>query len=69
MFLAGTPVAGGLYGERPDLGDLVKNNLKFTTDFRSVYSTAIESWLGAPANVVLNGDFERLPLLKESAVA
>jgi uncharacterized protein (DUF1501 family) len=69
MFLAGTPVAGGLYGERPDLGDLVKKNLKFTTDFRSVYATAIESWLGAPANVVLNGDFERLPLLRASAIA
>jgi len=69
MFLAGTPVAGGLYGERPDLGDLIKNNLKFTTDFRSVYATAIESWLGAPSSAVLNGEFERLPLLKAGAVA
>ena len=69
MFLAGTPVAGGLYGERPDLGDLIKNNLKFTTDFRRVYATAIESWLGAPSSAVLNGEFERLPLLKAGAIA
>jgi uncharacterized protein (DUF1501 family) len=67
MFVAGTPVSGGIYGEGPSLTDLHKNNFKFTTDFRQVYSTLLEGWLGAPAEIVLNGRFEHLPLLKPDA--
>ena len=49
---------GGLYGEPPDLTHLDANdNLVFTTDFRSVYATVLERWLGAPASAVLGGDF------------
>jgi uncharacterized protein (DUF1501 family) len=69
MFVLGTPVAGGLYGERPSLTDLVKNNFKYTTDFRQVYATMVEEWLGAPAEVVLDGRFEKIPLLRPEAVA
>ena len=39
-FLLGGSVRGGVYGQRADLGDLDENgNLKFTTDFRHIYST------------------------------
>jgi uncharacterized protein (DUF1501 family) len=68
MFVVGTPVSGGLYGERPSLADLDRDNFKFTTDFRQVYATVLEGWLGAPAELVLNGRFEQLPLLKREAV-
>ena len=64
LFVLGTPVNGGFYGERPDLGDLINDNVRFTTDFRSVYSTVLERWLGAPAEAVLgNQRFEALPFL------
>ena len=64
LFVLGAPVKGGLYGERPDLGDLVRDNLRFTTDFRSVYTTVLERWLSAPAEAVLgNQRFEELPFL------
>jgi uncharacterized protein (DUF1501 family) len=64
QFILGTPVKGGLYGERPDLGNLDNDNLRFTTDFRSVYATVLEQWLGAPAEAVLgNQRFETLPFL------
>ena len=66
MFLLGNPVLGGLYGERPSLTDLEKGNLKFTTDFRSVYATALEGWLGAPADDILHGRYEQLPLITTS---
>ena len=67
MFLMGTPVAGGLYGERPDLGNLDKGNLRFTTDFRSVYSTVLEEWLGASPEAILGGQrFKKIPLLAQS---
>ncbi|MCH8901791.1 MAG: DUF1501 domain-containing protein [Chloroflexi bacterium] len=69
MFLVGTPVAGALYGERPSLSDLDRNNLKFTTDFRSVYASVLEGWLGAPASMVLGAEFEQLPIMKAGAGA
>ena len=62
MFVAGAPVAGGLYGERPGLASLDRNNLRFTTDFRQVYASVLEGWLGAPPDAVLGGRYERLPL-------
>lgn len=67
MFVAGAPVAGGLYGERPSLASLDKNNLRFTTDFRQVYASVLEGWLGAPSQDVLGGRFERLPLFVPGA--
>jgi uncharacterized protein (DUF1501 family) len=67
MFVLGSPVRGGLYGERPSLTDLTKNNFKYTTDFRQVYSTMLEGWLWAPSEVVLGGRFEQIPLLRPGA--
>lgn len=64
MFLLGSPVKGGLYGSEPSLKDLDNGNLKFTTDFRSVYATVLEQYLNAPASDLLGGNFETLPLLK-----
>ena len=69
MFVAGAPVAGGFYGERPSLASLDKNNLRFTTDFRQVYASMLEGWLGAPSENVLGGRFERLPLFVPGATA
>jgi uncharacterized protein (DUF1501 family) len=56
-------VNGGLYGTQPSLDDLDNGNLRFTTDFRSVYATVLEKWLARPASGVLGGDFAQLPLL------
>ncbi len=73
MFVLGTPVTGGLYGERSSLTDLAgtknRKNFKYTTDFRQVYATMIEGWLGAPAELVLGGRFEQIPFLRSGAVA
>jgi len=64
LFVLGTPVKGGLYGQRPDLGYLYQDNLRFTTDFRSVYATVLSKWLNAPAVTILGGkQFEELPFL------
>jgi uncharacterized protein (DUF1501 family) len=58
LFVLGSAVQGGVYGEPPDLTRLDANdNLVFTTDFRSVYATVLERWLGAPASAVLGGNF------------
>lgn len=64
MFLAGAPVKGGHYGRAPSLTDLVDgDNLKHTVDFRQVYATAMQSWLGVDAATVLNKAFEPLPIV------
>jgi uncharacterized protein (DUF1501 family) len=46
MFLIGQGVKGGFYSKPPSLTDLDDGNLKMTTDFRQVYATMIQEWLG-----------------------
>ena len=60
VFLIGGGVKGGLYGRHPDMSQLNAGNLAFTTDFRSVYATVLERWLGRPAAPVV-GSFSALP--------
>ncbi|MDG6100572.1 DUF1501 domain-containing protein [Dactylosporangium aurantiacum] len=56
MFLLGSPVTGGLYGEQPSLSDLDNGDLKFTTDFRSVYATLLRDVLDADPQRILGYD-------------
>lgn len=60
MFVAGTKVKGGHYGQIPSLTKLDEgDNLVYTTDFRRVYSTMIAGWLGyRDTKTLLNGEFE-----------
>ena len=47
MFVVGKPVRGGHYGPVPSLTELTEgDNLRHTTDFRRVYATVAEGWLG-----------------------
>jgi uncharacterized protein (DUF1501 family) len=62
MFLLGNRVKGGLHGAAPSLTDLDNANLRYTTDFRSVYATVLESWLEASATDVLGQRFDQLDL-------
>ena len=63
LFLVGKAIKGGIYGAYPVLADHDAGNLRYTTDFRSVYATVLERWLGRPATPVLAGDFSMLPML------
>jgi uncharacterized protein (DUF1501 family) len=63
LFLIGGGVKGGLYGTHPDLGQANMGNLAFTTDFRSVYATVLERWLGRPSQAILNGSFPTITAL------
>jgi uncharacterized protein (DUF1501 family) len=58
MFLVGGGINGGLYGKPVSLTDLDSGNLKFTTDFRSVYATVLDNWVGAPADDILGAHFD-----------
>jgi Protein of unknown function (DUF1501) len=59
VFLAGTHIQSGLIGSYPSLTDLVDGDLKMTVDFRRVYATVLEDWLGLESKNALNGTFER----------
>ncbi|HVR47108.1 MAG TPA: DUF1501 domain-containing protein [Candidatus Binatia bacterium] len=63
LFLIGGGVKGGLYGTLPDLSSTNMGNLRYTIDFRSVYATVLERWLGRPSTTVLGGAFAKLPVL------
>jgi len=63
MIIVGKPVKGGLYGEYPNLANLDQGDLKFTTDFRSVYSTVLDRWLGANSELVLGKRYEDLKFI------
>jgi uncharacterized protein (DUF1501 family) len=65
MFVAGHKVQPGLFGTYPSLApaDLFNGDLKFTTDFRSVYAAVLEQWLKTPCAPVLGRKFEPLKLL------
>jgi uncharacterized protein (DUF1501 family) len=63
LFLIGGGVKGGMYGTLPDLSATNMGNLRYTTDFRSVYATVLERWLGRPSAALLHGSFTQLPVL------
>lgn len=62
LFLAGEPVQGGLIGKHPSLTDLNDGDLKFHTDYRRVYASLLENWLGGDSQTVLGERFEPLPV-------
>jgi uncharacterized protein (DUF1501 family) len=64
MFLAGARVSAGLIGEHPRLDDLDDGDLKFHTDFRQVYTTLLEGWLGWPGEGILGDKFKAVDVLK-----
>ena len=63
MFVAGNKVVGGLVGRHPSLSDLTDGDLKYHTDFRRVYATLLDDWLGVESRGVLGDKFEKLTLI------
>jgi len=63
MLIVGGGVKGGLYGETPSLTNLDDGNLRYTTDFRSVYSTVLARWMGADPTPAVLGTFPVLPFI------
>ncbi len=64
VFLAGSPVRGGLIGDTPEMTDLINGDLKTLIDFRQIYATLLSQWLNIPSKKILRDDFETLRLFK-----
>jgi uncharacterized protein (DUF1501 family) len=62
LFVMGSRIKGGLHGTPPSLNLPKNQDVAYSTDFRSVYATMLENWLGYPSQPVLGSKFETLPL-------
>jgi uncharacterized protein (DUF1501 family) len=60
LFLAGPSLKGGVVGGHPSLADLDVGDLKFHTDFRRLYATLVDSWMGCDARAVLGAKWEHV---------
>jgi uncharacterized protein (DUF1501 family) len=69
LFVAGNKVAGGLVGKHPSLSDLTDGDLRYHTDFRRVYATLLDEWLGVESRTVLDEKFDKLPLIDRAKKA
>lgn len=63
MLLIGKSVKGGFHGPNPNLTNLDDGDVTFSTDFRQVYATALDSWMGVDSTVVLGETFKQLPVV------
>ena len=63
--MIGDPIKGGMYSEYPSLKpeDQLDGDLRFSYDFRGIYSTILERWLGLDAKPVVGGSFEQLDFI------
>jgi uncharacterized protein (DUF1501 family) len=65
VLLAGPGVKAGLVGQAPSLTDLDDNgDLKVAVDFRRVYASVLEEWMGQPSREVLGDTFKPLSLFR-----
>ncbi len=65
MFVIGNSVHGGLYSTYPSLTDLdTVGDIKFTSDFRSVYAGILKNHLGADPAPILDGAFDPIQVLR-----
>src|SRR4051812_30265476 len=66
MMAMGGGVRGGIFGTAPNLRGTADNptlenggnDVRYETDFRSVYASVIDSWLGGDSGAVLGGNFK-----------
>ena len=66
-FIIGSEIKGGMYGQYPSIkeADQLEGDLRFNNDFRSTYSTIIESWFGMDAIPIVNGSFEKFDFVSK----
>ena len=62
-FIIGERVRGGLYAEYPPLAPaewLNGEDLRHTIDFRGIYGTLLEQWMGLDPTPIVGGTFEQI---------
>jgi uncharacterized protein (DUF1501 family) len=64
--VVGDKVKGGLYSEYPSLAPekQADGDLQFNYDFRGLYATILEQWMGLDSKPIVNGSFEQLAMIE-----
>ncbi|MCZ6708358.1 MAG: DUF1501 domain-containing protein [Chloroflexi bacterium] len=71
-FIVGDLVEGGLYAEYPSVDPsdwLHGEDLKHTIDFRGIYGTILEQWMGIAPHEIVGGEFEQIRPYSRTLVA
>jgi uncharacterized protein (DUF1501 family) len=64
MFLIGGSLKkSGFLNDPPDLQSLSDGNLRFETDFRSVYATVLKKWFGVDDEKILGAQFAKMDFI------
>jgi uncharacterized protein (DUF1501 family) len=63
VLLVGGKVKAGVVGDHPPLTGLKDGNLKHAIDFRQVYATVLDKWLGVRSNDVLGSKYQPIEIL------
>ena len=65
-FVMGSAVNGGLYGEYPSLEprEQVEGDMAYNNDFRGLYSTLIDGWMGIDPHPVVGGVYEQFDMIR-----
>jgi uncharacterized protein (DUF1501 family) len=65
-FVLGNPVKGGLYGEYPSLdpSEQLEGDMKFNNDFRGIYATVLDQWMGINPQAILNNNYEQFDMIR-----
>lgn len=63
LFVIGESVRPGIYNDSPNLTDLDNGDLKYEIDFRRVYATVLDKWLGVSSELTLKREFNPLDFI------
>ena len=65
-FLIGDRVKGGMYAEYPSLAPEMQldGDLRFNYDYRGLYSSILDQWLGLDAAPIVDGTYEQISFLQ-----
>ena len=65
-FVVGKPIKGGFYGEYPslDLSEQLEGDMHFNNDFRGIYATVLDQWMGINPLAVLDKNYEQFDMIR-----
>ncbi|MCW5755137.1 MAG: DUF1501 domain-containing protein [Phycisphaeraceae bacterium] len=66
VFLAGPMVRAGLANEHPSMKNLDNGDLRYSTDFRTVYAAVLEHWLKADSKAILKGTYRPMRVIRNA---
>ena len=63
FFISGGLKEKGILNALPDLSDLNEGDLKHTIDFKNVYATVLNKWLGTDDKIILGKQYDHLKFI------